>query len=288
MATEVRAARPEDREAILAISAQIWEGEDYIPLVLESWLAEGGLVVAELDGRVVGFAKMTLLSPGEVWLEGLRVDPAHRGKGVAKALAHHQLQAALALHPRSIRFATAEVNAESLHIARNQGFHEVARFTYVEGPVRDEVPPLGVAAVYDPERAWAFVRASSAYREAQGLLGLGWRFPELTRERLDALVMQGAVFASGDAMRGLLIQTGDPYAPDLYAAITFLDGDDEALDALLRHGHAHAREQGQAYLSAMTTDGRVELFARHGLAPLPPFRYVLVLGYPLPRPPGFG
>lgn len=35
--------------------------------------------MAELDGRLAGFAKTTFLSPGEVWLEGLRVDPARRG-----------------------------------------------------------------------------------------------------------------------------------------------------------------------------------------------------------------
>ncbi|MEW6216856.1 MAG: GNAT family N-acetyltransferase, partial [Candidatus Bipolaricaulota bacterium] len=60
-----------------------------MPLVLDGWLTEGGLVVAELNGDLAGFGKLTLLSPGEVWLEGLRVDPTHRGKGVAKALAQH-------------------------------------------------------------------------------------------------------------------------------------------------------------------------------------------------------
>ena len=282
MAITLRPARLEDRDAILAISAQIWEGEDYIPNVLDDWIAEGGLAVAELDGQLAGLGKLTVFAPGEVWLEGLRVDPAHRGKGVAKALAHHQFESALALKPRSIRFATAEVNAESLHIAAKQGFQEVARFTYVEGSVRDEPAPSGVSPVLDVETAWAFIRASSAYRDARGFLGLGWRFPELTQERLADLIDRGAVFGYGDPIRGLLIQTRDPYAPDLYAAITFLDGDDEARDALLRLAHVQARSMGQTTLAAMVPrEEWVEAFARNGLVPLPYFRYVLVLDYPL-------
>ncbi len=278
MAIILRPAQPDDRERILAISAQIWEGEDYIPLVLDDWLAEGGLAVAELDGQLAGYGKLTILSPGEVWLEGLRVDPALRGRGVAKALAQHQLESALALKPRSVRFATAEANVESLHIARKQGFREIARFTYVEGPVRHELTPPGVAPVREFEPAWAVVRASSAYRDAHGLLGLGWRFPELTRQRLAELVIRGEVFARGNPARGLLIQSADPYAPAAFASVAFLHGDDAGQDALLRFAHARARERGQEYLSAMIPcEERIEALARHGLVPLSDFRYVLVL-----------
>lgn len=283
MAITVRPATPEDRARILAISAQIWEGEDYVPLVLDRWLAQGGLVVAELDGAVAGFAKMTLLAPGEVWLEGLRVDPAHRGKGVAKAIAHHQLAAARALNPRSIRFATAEVNAESLHIARSQGFQEIARFTYVEGPVQDTAPPEGVSPIRDPAPAWEFIRSSSAYRAARGLLGWGWRFPELTPERLTELIAQGRAFGVGDPREGLLILLPDPYAPESFASVAFLDGTEEAKDALLRFAHAWAREKGQGYVAAMVPlEEDLPAFERSGLAPLPYFRYVLVLEYPVP------
>ncbi len=283
MPITLRPARPEDRDAILAIAAQIWGGEDYIPHVLGGWLSEGGFVVAELDGHVAGFAKMTLLSPGEVWLEGLRVDPSHRGKGVAKAIARHQLESALALRPRSIRFATAEVNVESLHIAGRQGFREVARFSYVEGPVRDEPALSSVAPVLEVEPAWAFIRSSAAYSDGHGLLAQGWRFPDLTRERVARFIAEGAVYSYGDPLRGILIEVPDPYAADLYAAIAFLDGDDEAQDALLRFAHAQARAGGQTTLAAMVPhEEGVEAFARHGLVPLPYFRHVLVLEYPRP------
>ena len=211
------------------------------------------------------------------------MDPTHRGKGVAKALAQHQLKTALALKPRSIRFATAEVNAESLHIARKQGFREIARFTYVEGPVRDEAASAQVQTVCGPGAAWEFIRSSSAYQAARGFLASGWRFPQLTSDRLTTLVAQGAVFAYGDPMKGLLIQLPDPYAPAVFAMVAFLHGDDAAQDSLLRFAHVRARERGQEYLAAMVSgEEKVDIFNRYGLVPLPYFRHVLVLAYPLP------
>ncbi|MBC7092715.1 GNAT family N-acetyltransferase [Candidatus Bipolaricaulota bacterium] len=283
MAVEIRGVRPEDKEAILAISAQVWDGEDYVPTVLDRWMAEGGLLVAELGGRVVGFAKTTFLAPGEVWLEGLRVDPAHRGKGVGKALARAQLEGALALAPRSIRFATGEVNHESIHIAEELGFREVARFTYMEGAVQEVPAPAGVTQVRDPEAAWRFISTSPLFREGRGLLGLGWRFPELTPALFEELTRAGAVSSLGDEeIRGVLIQVPDPYAPAAFSAIVFVDGDEEAVGELLRFAHAQAGALGQTRLSAMIPDAWLaEVLSRHGLSWFPDFRYVLVFEYPL-------
>jgi hypothetical protein len=184
------------------------------------------------------FGKLTLLSPGEVWLERLRVNPAHWRKRAAKALGRHQLAVARALKPRSLRFATAEVNVESLHIARNQGFREISRFVYPDGPVRDEAAPTQAESVRDPGAAWEFIRFSSAYRVARGLMAWGCRFPQLTPDRLPALVAQGAVLSHGDPVSGLHILVPDPYAPQAFASAAFVDGSDEALHVLLRLAHA--------------------------------------------------
>jgi hypothetical protein len=54
-----RAALPEDKGPLLEIAAQIWEGDDYLPDVIEDWLAShtASLIVAQLGGRVVGLAR---------------------------------------------------------------------------------------------------------------------------------------------------------------------------------------------------------------------------------------
>jgi hypothetical protein len=61
----VRQAAVTDRARILEISSQIWDGNDYVPEVLDAWFAdaEGELVVATLDGHVIAFAHRSWLCP---------------------------------------------------------------------------------------------------------------------------------------------------------------------------------------------------------------------------------
>jgi GNAT superfamily N-acetyltransferase len=96
MAFELRLATKEDKPRILEISAQIWEGEDYVPVVVDDWLAAAGseLVVATLAGELIAFAHLQWLAPEYVWLEGIRTDPARRNLGAGKALTDYLLERA--------------------------------------------------------------------------------------------------------------------------------------------------------------------------------------------------
>ncbi len=275
----VRPATWADRQRILAISQRIWEGEDYVPFVLDRWLAEGGLVVAELCGEVVGFAKTTELAPGELWLEGLRVHPDHQGKGVAKALARAQLDLALAQRPQVIRLATVEANDASIHIARELGFREVARFLYLEADVRRPENTL-TPQKPDPKEAWEFLRASQALQEGRGLIGLGWRFCTLSPELLAGLADKEALFSVGAPPQGLLILVPDPYTPAAIAALAFLDGEEGALEMLLQFAHAWAQERGQRIIAAMVAAPWIFRFlTRRGFQFVPELGAVLVLEY---------
>ncbi|MFQ6090750.1 MAG: GNAT family N-acetyltransferase, partial [Candidatus Bipolaricaulia bacterium] len=270
----IRRATPEDKDDILKISARVWEGHDYIPLALDRWLKEGGLLAAELDGRVVGFAKTSVLGPGELWLEGLRVHPEYRGKGIAKALAATQLQEALAQSPRSVRFATAEVNVESIHISEELGFREIARFTYMAGPIGEGIESPKVAPADDPAEIAEFIFNSEAYHESRGLLPQGWIFKEFSETLLEELIRQGALFyyAGEGEVRGALVLLPAHYGPGRLV-IASIEGDGEALAELMGFAHRYAREQGYVEFHAMVpTEQLVRVLAQHGLSFTPDFR----------------
>ncbi|MGQ9700802.1 MAG: GNAT family N-acetyltransferase [Candidatus Bipolaricaulaceae bacterium] len=277
MGARVREATFADRNAILAISQRIWEGEDYIPFVVDQWLREGGLIVAELSGQVVGFAKITELSPGEVWLEGLRVHPDHQGKGIAKTLARAQLELALAWHAHTIRLATVEANEPSLHIATELGFRPLARFFYAEAEVQkpENSPCLQQPAL---SAAQKFLDSSPALREGQNLIGLGWRFRILGPELLAELAQKDALFSLGTPPQALLILLPDPYTPATTAALAFLDGEEDAFPELLKFAHAWAWKHGQKILTAMVAAPWVFTFlTRHGFQFVPELGAVLIL-----------
>src|SRR5260370_8455529 len=105
---DVRPARPEDREAVLAFCQQTWEWGDYIEYVWDEWLnnPQGKLFVATRDEQPVAVANMRMLNKTEAWFEGMRVDPAFRQHGIASALFEAQLFEAKHRQPATFRLFT--------------------------------------------------------------------------------------------------------------------------------------------------------------------------------------
>ncbi|KAK2913690.1 hypothetical protein Q8A67_002089 [Cirrhinus molitorella] len=79
-------ARPEDYDDVMAISQNIYGGNDYLPHRYHSWMTEPGRVVilAWRDRKLVALESGLLVDGGEtVIVEGLRVCPNERGCGLA-------------------------------------------------------------------------------------------------------------------------------------------------------------------------------------------------------------
>lgn len=135
----IRPAAAGDWPAIWPIvETVVREGETYaLPADLTSaaardyWLERppGATVVAELGGAVVGTAKMGPNRPGNgahVGTASFMVDPAARGRGVARALAEHVVAWHREHGFRGIQFnAVVETNTAAVHLWRSLGFRVV-------------------------------------------------------------------------------------------------------------------------------------------------------------------
>jgi len=91
----VRPASEADVPAWAAMRARLWPDEDPVELALElaSAAAPPVALIAEEDGRPIGFAEASVRSVAEgapagpaAYLEGIWVEPEHRRRGVATAL----------------------------------------------------------------------------------------------------------------------------------------------------------------------------------------------------------
>ena len=197
----LRPARPEDESGIIALSAHIWEGDDYIPKVFADWLADehGQFTVACLNDTIAGCGKLTRLAAGEWWMEGLRVHPEYRGRGIARRLHHNGVALAeqLAAEEGSIlRFSTHRRNEAVHKLAGESGFHKVSAHMGVEvhaGEANGTVLPF-VPATQEtlPALARRLV-ASPHFREAGGLFEDSWAWYML-QPRLAALVREERVY----------------------------------------------------------------------------------------------
>jgi L-amino acid N-acyltransferase YncA len=133
---EIRAATEEDWPSIYPFYAAIMnEGRTYAfpeGQTLEearSWWMEqppGATIVAVTDGRIVGSAKMGPNRPGRgahVGTASFIVDPAHRVKGVGRALGESVIDRCRDAGFRAIQFnAVVEVNDPAVHLWTSLGF----------------------------------------------------------------------------------------------------------------------------------------------------------------------
>src|ERR1700751_1217510 len=125
---EIRPARPEDRDAVLAFCTQTWDWGDYIEFVWDEWLhdANGVLFVATIDGQPVGIGHMRMLTPTEAWLEGMRVDPNYRRQGLAAAISNQMLTEAMRRGAKVARLITESTNSNSIRLLERGLMHQVA------------------------------------------------------------------------------------------------------------------------------------------------------------------
>lgn len=193
----IRFAQKKDREKILKIASHTWEGWDYVPQLIDEWLIEGGLFIAEENGEIVGLTKTTILSRGELWLEGIRVKKELRRQGIGKKLAFFQLEEALKQRPRIIRLSTAEVNIESIKLIKNMGFRKIKEFKYMELQHPEEKELLSnVIKGKNHKVLWNYIRDSVFFNESKGLLPWSWIFREITPELISSLIKEERVFIS--------------------------------------------------------------------------------------------
>jgi len=256
----VRRARASDRDAIFRMSRRIWGGHDYLSLVWDSWLEDerGVLLTATADGVPVGTAKVSLLSPGELWLEGLRLHPDLQGMGLSKRIHEATFRAASELDPSTVRFSTWLGNEASRRIAEKNGFWLIARTGWMWG---NSTPGRRIgsrrATQADAREVIEFVEGSECYADTNGVAGVGWTFPQLKRQRMRRLLSLGRVMVYPVKGRIRAVAVWDIGKVDDDVCLGFVDGPDEDVERLARDVLRVAADTGRSEASAMLPLGRL-------------------------------
>lgn len=182
----IRAARPEDKEAVVEFTKTIWDGHDYLPKVWDQWLTdpEGQLHVGELGGQVVATGRIVRLTATQAWMEGLRVDPAFHGRGFARQMHDYAVAAGFALPGvERVGLSTSWRNEAVAHMSRASGMELICDFHFlIAQPERGTAPIPGVAAPTpaDLSAIWTLITQSPDFAATQGHFSDGWKFPLLT------------------------------------------------------------------------------------------------------------
>ena len=173
---EVREARDEDRDAVLAFCSRTFGDEgDYIGDMWDEWLADarGALLVGVVDGRPIALSHVRMTAPDEAWIEGVRVAAEARRQGVARVMVSRSLVRSRELGASVARMFTGATNVASQRLFESFGFRKVAELAYYVGAALSPDPeeaarqrPPRTAAELDP------TIAETTYDTTEGALPL--------------------------------------------------------------------------------------------------------------------
>jgi GNAT superfamily N-acetyltransferase len=171
-----RPALARDHADVTEFCKGIWDGGDYVPEVWDDWLNDpnGLLAVAESNAQAIGCSKITLISKGQWWLEGFRVDPKYQGLKVGSRLHRYVTDWWIEKGDGTLRLMTDAGNFAVHHMCVKTGYiktHEVCGYKAI--PLSEPIDHFAIAS--DLHEAAAFASKSESIKSTNGLTDFGWR-----------------------------------------------------------------------------------------------------------------
>jgi len=259
---QIRPARAEDKEPVLAFCAQTWEWGDYLPEVWDFWLTDprGKLLVADYGGRPVAVVHAWMISPTEGWLEGMRTDPRYRRRGIATRLNAGAVSMLREMGARVVRLASHSENVEAHRVVERAGFQRAGAFVpfEAEAATESEDEPLVTLSPNDLELVWHFLDRSNVFPIAGGLLYVGWAAQALTPEVAAARLADGRILAIGTTAEpqalAIIGEDRDPEDREPALRVEYVDGATDAVGHLALALRCEAARRGLPRVAAQLPD----------------------------------
>lgn len=241
---EIRIAQESDRVTVLEFCRETFSWGDYIADVWGKWMSSGGLYVCDEDGLVVGIYHIAFLS-GEAWLEGMRVHPRYRKKGIGSKMMHH---AESVIQKGTVRLIIESENRPSINLVKSVGYHIEERWRlYSMIPQKQNFrASIETSASFLDE----FIN-SSTYADS-------WKWLPLDRDEVERLVFYGRVLVStyNGVTNAIGIWNRSSDFPDAFQ-VGFVNGTREGMGDILRLAQDKAHDMGCARIQVFAPEETV-------------------------------
>jgi GNAT superfamily N-acetyltransferase len=251
----IRLARLEDKDAVVAFCQNTFSWGDYIADVFVQWAQDpnGKLLVATIDHQPVGILHAAFLGNGVAWLEGMRVHPDFRRRGISTRLDTAARQAAREHNYRVARLVTSIKNIAAQKTLDTARYRRVAKFNEWEAePLQEGFSALRVASNIDMQKIIALWRASEMSQASHTVVpDRHWHWTPLDETRLrEQIAANETRFASN----GIALVTAFDERDWNGLNIQTLAGDPETMFAIARAVRSEAAYRGYAHIEAILAD----------------------------------
>ncbi|MFP4142252.1 MAG: GNAT family N-acetyltransferase [Thermoplasmata archaeon] len=262
----------EDKEEVLELTEDIWEGHDYIPDLIDGWIEEGGFISGKVKGKIVAVAKHTEQSEGVYWLEGLRVHPEHQGKGYGRNMIEGQIDLLEEKGYETLRFLTSQDKEPVKKVVSERGFKVKQSYHYLKldaeelAEKRGEIESYrenleGVELEKSAEKVKDFVFSSKEYEEYMGEYLAGWTCKRIDETLLEEEVEKGNCFSIRKDGKIDSLAFHYHYEPFASLSIAFISGSKEGASRLIDHGLVKSIENHHVRYTIKTASDRIASIA---------------------------
>ncbi|HXW36327.1 MAG TPA: GNAT family N-acetyltransferase [Nitrososphaerales archaeon] len=245
MKIEIRRAKASDKEPLMSFIKDVWGGTDYIPEVWDDWLRskDGVMNVMTVDGVPMGMNRMRFMEDGSAWLEGVRIHPDYRGRGLASRLGRASMKEARSKGVERFRLATGSRNRAAQRQIAKMGFIETARLACFETKAGAEFKRLKSARRLrraDFGLAVSRITESSEYSKGGGVYWDEFTATSLTPEVIRKRIREGSVFEHHGA---LAIWRPGREGGERWSQVCFLTGEPSRAVELAGHVFASSLQK---------------------------------------------
>jgi GNAT superfamily N-acetyltransferase len=226
---QLRPMRPTDRDRVMEVCRDVWDGHDYMPRVFDDWVSDAGAAfqAAELEGVVVGLQRLRPYAPGLIWYEGLRVASTHRRQGLARQMLTSAIAEAREQGFREMRLATGSDRAKDLF--ESVGFQRLVDVRWWRGRRVEGGEPARMPDPAAARKLWPSVEKSPGVELYHGVVPDFNGARDLGAAELERLAGMGMIRV-GPGGRAL-VALREPWGNNI--AVAFVAGAGGALRELL-------------------------------------------------------
>jgi GNAT superfamily N-acetyltransferase len=210
MKIRIRPARKSDKDEILSFCMNSFSWGDYIERVWDYWYAEedGRLFIVESGGEKIAMSHVALCPTGRcIWLEGIRVHPAHRRSHIATLLITKMLEYGRRRGAWQASAIVDTTNFASQRLMERSGFKVVSKWLYysIGGKPRNQKSDAKIANAKDIHDIWKYIMQSKIYHLSAKRYVESWRWYVFDLRALQNFVKDKRVIMFGQPIDGIAI-----------------------------------------------------------------------------------